>query len=304
MTFAPAPLLALQAWWVANGGVPLGIVGDASHAATGGYHEGRDDLQRAGVLANDYSVKQPRDIAGLSNAASAIDFGQLNGSLAELQRFSVWLVGQCQKRAPGWDDVREIIYSPDGVHVWRWSGVDYQLREGYPNGSGQGDASHLWHTHVSFYRDAEARDKLALVAGFFAVAPPPPPIVPVTLEELPSWTVEIKAGSRIRSTPEVTTGNVLINGISAPMTFTLGRRVRGGADPQTGRDDWYQDDSVGFTAAGNAAGPAVPPPVVAPPEPAPEPTPEPEPPDFQRELAAERARIIANRADPEATDAQ
>ena len=83
-------------------GYGLGIVGDSSHAATGGYHEGRDDLETAGVLVTDYSVQQPRDAAGLSNAAAAFDFGKLNGSLEELQRFSVWLVSRddgVQRRA-------------------------------------------------------------------------------------------------------------------------------------------------------------------------------------------------------------
>lgn len=172
MTFAPTALLALRDLWTANGGEFLGIVGDDSHAATGGYHEGRDDLDRVGIgpgsAKPDYSIIHDRDFRGLTNAASAFDFGAIHGSIEELRAFSVWLVGQCQHSAVGSEDVREVIYSPDGAHVWRWSGVDLQLHEGWPNYTGQGDSSHLTHTHVSYFRDSESRDKLALIAPYFS----------------------------------------------------------------------------------------------------------------------------------------
>lgn len=151
MTFAPPTLVALGAWWTAQGGVNLGIVGDAGHAARGvSYHLGRDDL-----VPDAYSIRTARDRAGLSNAASAIDLGKLDGSYVKLRTFSRWLVEQARSNADGTDDMREIIYSPDGVTVLRWD-----RERGYASlpQSGEADNTHLAHTHISFYRDAEFRD--------------------------------------------------------------------------------------------------------------------------------------------------
>lgn len=165
MTFAPARLVALGQYLVANDVVNLGIVGDTAHQSGGvSYHLGADDL-----LATAYSRQLPRDKAGLTNAASAIDIGQFSGSLAGLRTFSLWLVARASAgEAP---DIREIIYSPDGKVVRRW---DNSTRTSYVggDGTGQGDNSHLYHTHISFYRDSEARDKIALIGRYFGAAGP------------------------------------------------------------------------------------------------------------------------------------
>lgn len=174
MTFAPPTLLALAAYWTSNGGVNLGIIGNQKHCA--GYHLGRDRIFgncacrpdgtcEPGLGANDYSVQSSRDKA--TDAASAIDLGKLNGSFQELYAFSRWLVKQCQAKAPGAKDVREIIYSPDGVKVQRYSGIDGQIH----TGPGNGDGSHTTHTHISYFRDSEDRTKLVLFAPYFIHVP-------------------------------------------------------------------------------------------------------------------------------------
>ena len=166
MTFAPPPLRALARSWVAQGGVNLGVVGGPRHKS--GYHLGRDRIFRAGGQgAADYSIQLPRDKPFLTNAASAIDLGRLNGTLEGLQRFSTWLVERCRAETEAYRDVREVIYSPDGRRVERW---DNGVRRLFPagTGTGQGDDSHLTHTHISFFRDSEARPKVALFAPFFA----------------------------------------------------------------------------------------------------------------------------------------
>ena len=61
-------------------------------------------------------------------------------------------------------DVREIIYSPDGQRVLRW---DRERGASSMPRPGEADASHLTHTHVSFYRDSEHRDKVPLFAPYF-----------------------------------------------------------------------------------------------------------------------------------------
>lgn len=166
MTYAPATLVALARYWVEHDGDPepdgvnLGIVGDTDHVAKGySYHLGKDQL-----AAGAYSIKTARDRAGLTNAASAIDLGRLEGSLAYLREFSAWLVARARANAPGTSDIREIIYTADGKTVLRWD-----RERGYASAprAGEADDSHLTHTHISFYRDAESRDHTTAFRPYF-----------------------------------------------------------------------------------------------------------------------------------------
>lgn len=162
MTTSPQSLRDLGSYWTRHGGVNLGVIGDKGH--TIGYHLGRDRIfGPGGAGADDYSVMLLRDKQGLSLAASAIDLGKLDGTLKGLQDFSRWLVRRCQSHAEGSRDIREIIYSPDGVKVQRWSGVDNTIH----TGPGNGDLSHRTHTHISYYRDSEFRDKRPLFRPYF-----------------------------------------------------------------------------------------------------------------------------------------
>lgn len=167
MSYAPQTIAALAAYWTAQGGKQLGIVGDANH--TKGYHLGKDRIFSAtGQGWNDYSVQHVRDKAGLSNAASALDLGRLNGSLAELYRFSEWLVADCFANPASRYLIREIIYwSVKNKRVQRYSGWDNRIYWG----PGNGDASHEWHTHISFPRDTEKAEKIGLFAPFFLTPP-------------------------------------------------------------------------------------------------------------------------------------
>ena len=165
MTINPQTLRDLGAYWVAQGGVNLGVVGNTAH--TSGYHLGRDriyDGAGPGLGDADYSVKLPRDKAGLTSAASAIDLGKLGGSLTNLRAFSRDLVARCMSSAATRHDIREIIYSPDGVKVQRYSGIDNLIH----TGPGNGDSSHIGHTHISYLRDSEGRDKRPAFAPYFA----------------------------------------------------------------------------------------------------------------------------------------
>lgn len=159
-TFAPPTLRELAALWVSKGGANLGIVGDAAHRERAvSYHLGRFDL-RDGA----YSAITERDVRGLSNAASAIDLGRLNGAYANLRAFSVWLVDQGRANAPGTRDIREVIYTPDGRTVLRWDRERGFASAPRPN---EADASHLWHTHISYYRDSEFEPKTAVFERFW-----------------------------------------------------------------------------------------------------------------------------------------
>lgn len=152
MTYAPARLLELRHYLQPITGLgiaELGIVGDQAHL--GGYHHGWDDRRVSG----DYSWSESaRDSSHKTNAARAFDLGMF----PLLRQFSIWLAAECAKGAPDTLDIREVIYSPDGQTVKRWDRLGKRST---------GDLSHLGHTHVSFFADAEDRDKTAVFKRFF-----------------------------------------------------------------------------------------------------------------------------------------
>lgn len=162
MTFAPPTLLAARNYLKGQDpdldNAEVGIVGGPGHVVQGtSYHLGKDQL----ILSkNPYSVRTARDRAGLSNAASALD---IDDDLDELRALSLWLVEQCRAGAPDTLDIREIIFSPDGVNVYRWDRERGQTSLPVPDN----DLSHRTHSHVSYYRDSEFRDKVGLYKRFF-----------------------------------------------------------------------------------------------------------------------------------------
>lgn len=158
MSYAPQRLLELRALLKPLTGLgdnELGIVGDPNH--NGGYHNGWDRRRIVDGRLADYSwTESPRDSGHRTDAAAAFDLGYFD----RLREFSVWAVKQCEANAPDTLDLREIIYSTDGLVVKRWD------RLGKRTG---GDSSHLKHTHFSWFRDAEDRDKTALFRRFFGL---------------------------------------------------------------------------------------------------------------------------------------
>jgi hypothetical protein len=135
-----------------------GIVGDTAHADGGdSYHLGEDQIRARGSRDR-YSVDESaRDRRGLDDYASAMDIGLFSvrtpRGLFGLRDFSVWLVELCKAGDPDTRDLREVIYSPDGRSVRRW---DREKRRS------SGDDSHLFHTHLSEYRDADGHRMVRL----------------------------------------------------------------------------------------------------------------------------------------------
>jgi len=231
MSYAPAPLTDLARYWVRQGGINSGIVGDAAHISLGvSYHLGKDHL-----LSTAYSIKTARDKAGLTNAASALDLGHSKKTV--LRSFSKWLVAQGQKNAPGTRYIREIIYSPDGVKVLRW---DRERGASSAPRIGEADDTHLWHTHISFYRDSENLSKVDLFKPYFEPVVAPPPIVEdevILSAYLPGYTGTVKATANIRVGPGLKA--TVIRGLTAPEKWVLTGRVKGDVDPDGGSDQWY-----------------------------------------------------------------
>ena len=265
MTYAPKTLSALMSFWTAQGGVNLGIVGNTSH--TKGYHLGKDrifDGSGPGIGWDDYSVKTARDKAGLTNAASAVDLGRLDGSLSKLWTFSMWLAKECMAGKADTQDVREVIFwDPKAGQVVGWSDLaPGRLIPGY------GDASHKTHTHISYYRDSESRTKLPLFRRYppFVVTPPTPEAdVPTLSQPTPGYRAKLKATANVRSAPNL--NGTLIRTVPAAGEVWQGVGasvgwVKGGVDPDGGSDQWltrWYQNRWEYTAKSNVIeGPTAP----------------------------------------------
>jgi hypothetical protein len=167
MTYAPATISALRSYLIKAipiSGAKVGIVGDAAHAKRASYHNGKDRIVAYHrTRATDYSIRHDRDWQGLTNAASAIDIGNHDG-LASLSR---WLVDRCQANAPGTRDIREVIYA--GMWRGKLTILRYDRDRGVASEPqpGEADDSHFFHSHVSFRRDSEKRDKIGIFKPYY-----------------------------------------------------------------------------------------------------------------------------------------
>lgn len=162
-TYAPKTIVDAMDFIVAHLHVPqkdMGIIGDTAHARSGtSYHLGKSNLK-----PDSYSiVESSRDRKGLDDAASALDIGNfslvVNGKTHNRATLAAWLVKQCEAGTADTQDIREVIYSLDGKTVHRWDRLKKRTT---------GDSSHTFHTHVSYFRDSEKRDKTELFKRYLS----------------------------------------------------------------------------------------------------------------------------------------
>jgi hypothetical protein len=160
VTFNPSDLVAVQGDVQSLIHIPLnslGILGDTDHVEGGdSYHLGKDQLSAHASYSRTESSRDNHP----SNAASAFDIG--NGwrlgdasdkaaKLAAEQaflRFNSIYVAALKAKVEGTEDIREIIYTPEGATVKRLDVLGIRTT---------GDDRHLTHTHTSFFRDSEGR---------------------------------------------------------------------------------------------------------------------------------------------------
>jgi len=154
-SYAPETILEVRRYLKPITGlsdVELGIVNNETDAS---YHHGWSQRDTDG---SDYSWDESaRDSSHKTNAARALDVGMF----PRLREMSAWIVEQCRAGAPDCADIREIIYSPDGVTVLRWDRLGIRS---------SGSLSHLTHTHFSWFADAEHRRKVGPFQRFFGKA--------------------------------------------------------------------------------------------------------------------------------------
>lgn len=166
MSFAPDSLRALRRYLVDKTGKPtenFGIRGTVGAKRVQGYHLGESDIYGPGGLGDsDYSVRRPRDKRGLTDAASGFDIKLPLAALKELREF---LVSEARNgRAP---DVVEIIGPGNDGRAYVWRKPDWVRLGPRPAGD-----SHEWHIHVSYHRDGEYRDKVALYEPYYGPRSP------------------------------------------------------------------------------------------------------------------------------------
>ena len=144
-----------------------GIVGDTNHGS--GYHRSRNGLKAQGN-AGDYSIQLPADKRGDGNACTAID---LKFSARDMRLVTARLMTAFKPDAQGNYDpriepCREFFGTLNGTSVTGWN----RAQTGRPVGYVTSDDSHLWHVHISVFRDyATDRNQMLGLAEVLAGKP-------------------------------------------------------------------------------------------------------------------------------------
>lgn len=141
-----------------------GVLGDSSH--TYGYHRARNVLP-----AGDYSCHYGADKLGDGWAASALD---VKLPTALMETVSARLMAAMKAEDPRVKAVREFFGTINGSVVTGWD--RHALVDPKDGTYTTSDDSHLWHIHLSIYREfANERAVLLPIADVMAGVPAPQP---------------------------------------------------------------------------------------------------------------------------------
>lgn len=181
MSTAPQSSKDVRHYIAEKAGVPGANISIRSARSNRGYHAGKDQIFGPGGKGNkDYSVKDPRDKAGLTNASAAIDVkiprkalkaltanfveraqaGQLANKVAEIIGPSADGKATYWSESGGWKPVLGWWVWKKGKRVWE-----------------PVDPSHEWHMHLGLRRNTEFDDRVALFRPFFEPVATPAPVI-------------------------------------------------------------------------------------------------------------------------------
>lgn len=184
MTFAPQTLVDLQDKLVKNlHTINLGIVGDATHIASGGYHIGATSLRRNG-MSGDYSLQYPVDSRAEDDRACAIDIGGTPQQLMTLGNRIVHALEHYDPRVYG--KVRAVNAAFDGQNIDRRYDCENPGTKADDNIQFSSDRNHL---HLEIYRTLVSHS--AVVDGIYAVMAGEP-LTPAPLDPNdPDWSSKV-----------------------------------------------------------------------------------------------------------------
>lgn len=165
MSTIPQSLSDLKRYLIEKTGAEgknFGIRGAVGARRQWGYHLGRSDIYGSGGYGDkDYSNRRRRDRAGLSEASSGFD---IRLPAKELKRLTAYLVDEARA---GRADLMEIL-GPDSLGAAkRWARPDWKPLPA--------SADHRWHIHLSFPRDTETGDRVAMFEGLYGSRTPVEP---------------------------------------------------------------------------------------------------------------------------------
>ena len=134
--------------------VMAGVVGDVRHMNPPmGYHVDPDELP-----GSDYSVQTQRDRTGADQHPHDASAWDLHFGPAEMIVVTNRLLAAARKNDPRMKAVREFCGTRDGRNTYPWD-----LHGNVSEGINSWDSGHLSHVHISFYRDASAKQIMAVL---------------------------------------------------------------------------------------------------------------------------------------------
>lgn len=200
-----------------------GVLGDRAH--TFGYHRGRCVLPRS-----DYSVKLVADRRGPACAASALD---LSFTATQMKVVTKRLRDAAlDPKDTAMAVVREFYGTLNGRTVY---GLTHTSGDGYWS-SATSDKSHLWHIHISFFREfsddyAAIRRVIDIMKGIKTPVKPPVVVKPPAAIQ-PGPVHVVKSGdtlSAIASQYNTTVGQIVaLNGIRDPNVIDVDQVLKVG----------------------------------------------------------------------------
>lgn len=161
MSIAPDSLKECRRYLVEQTAKPPENFSIRSARSARGYHAGKSQIFGPnGRGWRDYSVRHPRDKAGLSEASSAID---IKLPVRQLKALVQYLVAGARD---GSLDIFEIIGPDTDGKANYWS-----IFTGWMPRPRLASADHEWHIHLAYPRDTEFADRVYVFHGYYEPLP-------------------------------------------------------------------------------------------------------------------------------------